>query len=113
MLKVVFLALAILAAVAAAPSVAAKYEYASVGFGNSSCGSWTATRRDGGAQTHQQWVVGFLSGVDFVKADEGVDPLKGVDAQAVWAWVDNYCRVHPLDYIGVAAASFVRAHPGK
>ena len=39
------------------------------------------------------------------------DPLNGVDAFAVWAWIDNYCRAHPLDTIQKASVEFVMAHP--
>lgn len=34
-------------------------------------------------------------------------PLRDTDAEAVAAWVDNYCREHPLNNIREAAASLV------
>ena len=39
------------------------------------------------------------------------NPLNGVDAQAVWAWVDNYCKANPLNLIENAGAAFVATHP--
>jgi hypothetical protein len=45
---------------------------------------------------HQAWVVGFLSGVGFV-GQNGDDPSDGVDADGIWAWIDNYCRAHPIE----------------
>jgi len=43
----------------------------------------------------------------------GLDPLKGLDADAVWAWMDNYCLTHPLVTIDAATETFVHEHPGK
>jgi hypothetical protein len=84
--------------------------YHQIGQGNSSCGSWTAWRRDGLSVAPGQWVLGFLSGVGF---DSGGDdnPLQGMDADGVWAWIDSYCAAHPIDHIAAAAAAFYYAHP--
>ena len=43
----------------------------------------------------------------------GLDPLKGLDADAVWAWMDNYCLTHPLVTIDAATETFVHEHPDK
>jgi hypothetical protein len=63
----------------------------------------------------EQWVLGFASGVaegyHLGTNRKGFDPLTGIDAQGVWAWIDNYCRTHPLDSVQTAAANFVLAHP--
>lgn len=59
----------------------------------------------------EQWVLGFLSGVGYAANQDGIDPLNGVDDQGVWAWVDNYCRNHPLNLVVTAAAAFRVAHP--
>jgi hypothetical protein len=82
-----------------------------VGVGSSSCGSWTASRGGQTTGIYEQWVVGFLSGVGYEGTGQGDDPLAGVDANGVWAWVDNYCRAHPLDQIVMAAKAFDREHP--
>jgi hypothetical protein len=58
------------------------------------------------------WLLGFLSGIGYVNRD-GDDPLDGVDAEGVWAWIDNYCRSYPIQKIGDAAAAFYRAHPHR
>jgi len=105
------LVLLILAVFAVAPSSA--QEYTAIGLGNSSCGSWTAARRDKVALPYQQWVIGFLSGIGYAKPYAGLDPLKGLDGNAVYAWVDNYCGANPLNDISVAGNSFIWAHPGK
>jgi hypothetical protein len=54
-------------------------------------------------------VLGFLSGVGY--RGEGFDPLHGLDARAVAAWLDNYCRAHLFQDLAEAAAAFVRERP--
>jgi hypothetical protein len=85
-----------------------------IGSGTASCGTWSAYRQAPHvypADTVEQWVVGFLSGVG--AADDRLDPLNGVDGEGVWGWIDNYCRSNPIDPIEKAATEFVRAHPRK
>lgn len=89
--------------------------YMLIGQGNQSCGTWTAARRERNALGHEQWVVGFLSGVGYMGLTGGglpYNPLRGVDADAVWAWIDNYCSARPLDRIKDAAVAFMFEHPG-
>ena len=95
-------------------SLAMAQTYTAIGPGNDSCGTWMADRRTPHTQAalqDMQWVLGFLSGVGFIGKQDGIDPLNGLDAQAVWAWIDNYCRDHPLSLIASAAAAFKNAHP--
>lgn len=82
-----------------------------IGSGLTSCGGWTAARRDRQAGGYEQWIVGFLSGIGYQGDIEGANPLNGLDAYAVWAWTDNYCAAHPLETIFEAATAFSRAHP--
>ena len=88
--------------------------YTVAGLGNSSCGTWTAARREQRAVGYEQWILGFLNGIGFkgVSASaSGGDPLNGLDADAVWAWVDNYCQASPLDAIWLAAVQLSLDHP--
>ena len=79
--------------------------HATSGQGTAACGFWTASRHDGAASNVEQWVLGFLSGI--ANATHGrVDPLHKTDDQAVWSWIDNYCKGHPLDLIVNAAGKF-------
>ena len=94
----------------------AKHEgnYAVIGLGLNSCDSWASARLTPQATlafAEGQWVLAFLSGVGFMGGDTGNNPLNGIDAQGVWAWIDDYCRVHPSEKIAQAAAAFIRAHP--
>jgi hypothetical protein len=54
--------------------------YNGIDTGSSSCGSWTAWRREGRALLPQQWILGFLSGVGYVGVDDQ-NPLNGVDVR--------------------------------
>jgi hypothetical protein len=87
--------------------------YTVAGLGNASCGTWAAVRREQRAVGYEQWVLGFLNGIGFksVTASGGGDPLNGLDADAVWAWVDNYCQSHPLEAIWIAAVQLSLDHP--
>lgn len=84
-----------------------------MGAGTISCGKWTTDRRDPKstlALLDASWVVGFLSGIGWV-GQNGDDPLRGLDGEAVWAWIDNYCKANPLDSLDTAAVRFYFAHP--
>jgi hypothetical protein len=80
--------------------------YTAIGKGTDSCGNWTSARHDLRASGVEQWFLGFLSGVGFDAVD-GTDPLKRLNADAVWTWLDSYCQAHPLDRITKAGAAFV------
>lgn len=106
------LARAILA-VALMTSSAGAGSYSFIGQGGASCGTWIAVRRERAASGFEQWILGFLSGVGAEGNVVGsqTNPLNGIDADAVWAWMDNYCRDHPLGQIIEAAEAFVVEHP--
>lgn len=92
----------------------ARAEIQIIGGGIDSCGTWTADRRTRTIWVQDgQWVLGFLSGIAYAMNAQDYDPLETMDAQDVWAWLDNYCQTHPLEHIGRAAATFVAAHPRR
>jgi hypothetical protein len=78
------------------------------GAGDSSCGTWLANRKEGNWYTDGQWVLGWLSAAGYydVRGD-----LRETDSDAVDAWLDKYCREHPLNTIKAAAASLVDELP--
>jgi hypothetical protein len=87
-------------------------DVAIIGAGVLSCETWAANRRDGVAVAVDQWILGFLSGAAYQgPGPQVLNPLKGVDADAVWAWMDTYCRAHPIDRIADAGVAFIAAHP--
>jgi len=91
-----------------APALARPY-YAIMGAGLEYCGAWTGARQQNEAELPEHWLLGYLSGIGS-ESVSGTDPLKSMDAEAVFAWVDNYCRAHPLDTIERAGGSFARQH---
>lgn len=81
-----------------------------LGGGAVTCGAWTAERADRRAANWYglgQWVLGFLTGVGW-GTREAQDPLRGLDSDAVAAWLDNYCKNHPLRHLD----AFVQEHSG-
>jgi hypothetical protein len=63
--------------------------------------------KDEARRIAQYWALGFLSGVN-ISGSAGTDFLEPIDGQAVWAWLDNYCRDHPLDEFPGAIKALVR-----
>ncbi len=57
-----------------------------------------------------QWVTGFVSGANAFTND---DILMGTDGYALMAWMDEYCKTHPLEAIGSAAAKLVMTLAAK
>ena len=53
--------------------------------------------------------MGFVSGASFGRQLEvGTGILdSATDAQAIYSWIDNYCRSKPLELFPVAAANLV------
>lgn len=85
-----------------------------IGGGVDSCGTWTFERQPPlRALQDQQWVLGYLSAAGQISsaAGGGADPLKDMDAQGVWAWVDNYCKANPIKRVWEASMAFILAHP--
>jgi hypothetical protein len=100
--------IALFVTLAVAPALAQTY-YAIMGAGLELCGAWTEARQQNKAEVPEHWLLGYLSGIAS-ESVSGTDPLNGMDAEAVFAWVDNYCRAHPLDTIERAGGSFARQH---
>jgi len=76
---------------------------------NASCGSWLAGRVSNNYFSIGNWALGFLSGAAIYSND--LNPLHGVDADAVSFWLDNYCRARPTDRFVDALKAFIREHP--
>jgi hypothetical protein len=74
-----------------------------------SCGKWLADRASGNYFIMLNWALGFLSGVGIYT--KNLDPLNGVDGDAVAYWLDDYCRSHPTTLFSDAVNEFVFGHP--
>ncbi|TIX15217.1 MAG: hypothetical protein E5V41_16595 [Mesorhizobium sp.] len=90
------------------PAAARPVHYIGAG-STATCGKWLNYRQTGTADGVGNWVLGYLSGA----ADwtDTLDPLNGLDSDAVLFWLDNYCSSHPLEYLTTALGAFVRQHP--
>ena len=79
--------------------------------GTPSCGTWAAAREnpsDGGAAQYGKWVWGFESGLNWGGRNARGDVLRGFDGEGVLAWVDQFCREHPLDDLVAAVVALDR-----
>ena len=74
--------------------------HASISTGALVCGEWATAGHD----ERKDWIEGLVSGID------GADPLNGVNAEIVGAWMDHYCQTHPSESIQKAGETFVRSH---
>jgi hypothetical protein len=77
-----------------------------IGFGTSSCGTWRQVNRASSEWFGiWNWVLGYVSGQNFART--GNDFLKQTDADAIIAWMDDYCRSHPLEKVVTGANNLV------
>jgi len=94
---------------AAPPGISNAVTY---GAGTDSCGTWLASRnaKDTGGVVRRginvQWLLGWVSAAGYYEEALN-EPLRKTDGPALIAWVDNYCREHPLDPIALAATKLV------
>ena len=73
---------------------------------DANCGKWLSERQQRDFLDMGSWALGYLSGVA-MWSDE-YDPLDGQNADAVWGWLDNYCRAHPTTEFVDAVDAFAQ-----
>jgi hypothetical protein len=72
-----------------------------VGAGSQSCSAWTNRIKNAVVKgAFESWVAGFVSGLN-VSGDREI--VGGGDFAAIVAWMDQRCKSHPTDQIGIAA----------
>jgi hypothetical protein len=79
------------------------------GAGAQSCGKWLEQRVSNDYFTMGNWALGFLAGAAYYGVN--LDPIEGIDSQAVAYWLDNYCRADPTARFVEALKAFIRQHP--
>jgi hypothetical protein len=74
-----------------------------------SCGAWTAARtsRSGDTIAYEYWLMGFVSGRNWFEPSANGGVRSANDPQALEAWVDEYCKAHPLDNLVAASLKLV------
>lgn len=93
----------------AAPALPANAQDKAIGgSGLESCASWLDHCRQGGS-ADMQWVLGYLSGM---AGWSNSDPLRGIDAQGAWYWLDNFCSSHPDRPLVDGLDAFIRRAEG-
>ena len=99
---------------AAAICLAAQGAAAQTAFGIPDCGEWL---KDGITvrQQNQAWLLGYLSGLNFMysapKKDDPLDRLSS--AKQAYAWMDNYCKANPLNHISAGSNELFRELTNK
>ena len=94
--------LAVLALGAALLSTPALAETRIIGVGLESCGSWTNRQRP----EMLVWIFGFISRAAIQNPPGNI--LGKIDADALEAWMTNYCKDHPLEPIARGAQMLER-----
>jgi hypothetical protein len=87
-----------------------------VGNGTRSCAEWTSNRNDPTGVTTiamEAWIGGFITAFNSYGAGRSGDILNGMTSDAVWTWMDHYCRANPRDQLAVAAVAFVKDLSGR
>jgi hypothetical protein len=76
--------------------------------GSRSCGRWLEYHQTGnqfGSEAVEEWFVGYLSGLALAWQK---DFIIGNDNASLFAWLDNYCRSNPLNYLDDAGPTLAR-----
>src|SRR5262245_23514116 len=93
----------------------------SIGYADQSCGFWTKERSKRTSFDKigmQSWATGYLSGANALSnaslpAASNFDFLKGTGGDAVWAWLDNYCKQKPLEKFPAAVSKLLTELHGR
>ena len=80
------------------------------GAGARPCADWVQARRGGGRDFEaEQWVLGYMSGVN---ADRGGSVFRTVDERTIMAGVDAYCDGHAGDMLWNAVKAVLGTNRG-
>jgi hypothetical protein len=77
--------------------------------GNIDCGKWLASREQKTSIAFEHYVLGMLNGLtigadrEFWNADG-----RAISWDAVYFWIDGYCRSHPTDLLSTAAVTLFK-----
>jgi len=82
------------------------------GLGAATCTQWSIHHPANGNSPNdlitigqESWVLGFLSAVNSFAPQIHHDIVKSADADALYAWITQWCSTRPLDVIGEGAAA--------
>lgn len=72
-----------------------------MGAGAISCGKWSKEESRGMKNLYLSWVLGYLSGMNFL--GKKIDGLKNTDSDAIESAIDKFCLENPLSDIHYAS----------
>lgn len=82
--------------------------------GMSDCGDWLQARQNKTSVALEHFALGTLNGIaigrytEFWRADG-----REISRAAVYFSIDNYCRIHPTDLLGLAITSLFEQRTGR
>lgn len=87
-------------------------------YGGQSCGDWTKERHSnsGAAVAMESWTLGYITGFNAYGLPDTVataDVSGNASSEALFAWLDNYCRANPLDTLHVATDKLINELLGR
>src|SRR5262245_59023769 len=87
-----------LAVLSMAPILATADTVTVLGNGKNSCGSWLQNRVavSWPLLIEQASVEGYITGFNNYATNQNGHISAGTDAEELFAWIDGYCRSHPL-----------------
>ena len=83
-------------------------DYKSYGLHSVSCGSWTQERKEKINTPSEAWILGFISGAGWAGRN-----MAYTDIDAVFGWIDHYCKENPLDNLIDAAEGIIATLEAK
>ncbi|MFP3556948.1 hypothetical protein [Paraburkholderia sp. SIMBA_054] len=76
-----------------------------------SCGQWTARNASAlDRAAAEAWLLGYLGGL---ATGSRVDVLRDTDYDSLMAWMDNYCKAHPIERVTSGAAQLYLELQGR
>jgi len=102
------LAIAVVLAICGAPLALGQGTSTQMGFGLSKCSEYVRYRENpAAAAAFDGWVLGYLSGVNFMlHTSRGVDLLSDQSSEMVATFIGRYCRASPGKSVAEAANEF-------
>ena len=87
----------------------AAQEQAVLGQGNVSCSSWLENHRSDDVQRSARtaWILGYITAFNQYGSKSERDVTEGKSTEEMTAWIDNYCKQHPVDNVYRASAALV------
>ena len=87
----------------------AAQEQAVLGQGNVSCSSWLENHRSDDVQgsARTAWILGYVTAFNQYGPKPERDVSEGKNTEEMTAWIDNYCRQHPVDNVYRASAALI------